>query len=186
MYTAHKAYIKPKFRGIIEVTCLKGQSLNIWVPADFNRLSTDFNRKKRLKVDHTFDYQIQQQSNTFFLRGNIGDCPTHIKSSCYGTLVRPILEYGSAIWDPHHKNDISKFEKIQKRAARFVTGNYQLEQGNTKANMQQLMWKPLEERRAVAKLNLFFKGKRIFALVQQLIEGTVDFWSQIIEGMVDF
>ena len=87
---------------------------------------------------------------------------------------------------PTTKMTSVNLKKNQKRAARLVIGNYQLEQGNTKANMQQLMWKPLEERRAVAKLNLFFKGKRIFALVQQLIEGTVDFWSQIIEGMVDF
>jgi len=94
-----------------------------------------------------------------FLRRNINDCPEHVKADCYKTLVRPILEYGSAVWDPHHQVDIDNLEQIQKRAARFTTGNYTQETGNTKINMQKLKWKPLEERRAIIKLNLFYKCK---------------------------
>ena len=63
-------------------------------------------------------------------------------------LVRPILEYGSCVWDPHYNKDIDNFEKVQKRAARFVTGNYKMETGNTRVNMNKLGWKPLQERRA--------------------------------------
>ena len=76
--------------------------------------------------------------------------------------MRPILEYGCAVWDPHHKNDIESLEKIQKRAARFVTGNYDLHHGSTKFNMSKLQWKPLEERRACNKLNLLYKSKKGF------------------------
>jgi len=94
-----------------------------------------------------------------FLRRNIGDCPTHIKSKCYQSLVRPVLEYGCAVWDPHHQTDINKIEKVQKRASRFATGNYVFEHGNTDRNLQKLSWKQLEERRAAIKLNLFFKAK---------------------------
>ena len=94
-----------------------------------------------------------------FLRRNINDCPENVKATCYKTLVRPILEYGSAVWDPHHQVDIDNLEQIQKRAARFTTGNYTRETGNTKINMQKLKWKPLEERRAIIKLNLFYKCK---------------------------
>ena len=94
-----------------------------------------------------------------FLRRNINDCPPRIKDNCYRTLVRPILEYGSCVWDPHFQNDIENFEKVQKRAGRFVTGNYKHESGNTKKNMEELGWKPLQERRAMIKLNLLFKTR---------------------------
>ena len=63
------------------------------------------------------------------------------------------------IWDPHHENDIKELEKVQKRAARFVTSNYTFEHGSTKENMNSLNWKPLEERRATAKLKMLFKAK---------------------------
>ena len=94
-----------------------------------------------------------------FLRRNLRDCPTHVKAHCYKTLVRPVLEYGCAVWDPHAVGDIQDLEKIQKRAGRFCTNNYIMEHGNTEMNMSQLNWKPLEERRAHNKLNLFYKAR---------------------------
>ena len=69
------------------------------------------------------------------------------------------MEYGSAVWDPYHQVDIQNLEKIQKRAARFATGNYTQQHGNTNLNMKKLNWTPLEERRAAIKLTLFFKAK---------------------------
>ena len=38
----------------------------------------------------------------------------------YKTLVRPILDYGAAVWSPHQKGDIEKVEKIQRRATRMI------------------------------------------------------------------
>ena len=43
---------------------------------------------------------------------------------CYKTFVRPVLEYGYCVWVPHQETHILDIEKIQKRAARFVTGNH--------------------------------------------------------------
>ena len=91
----------------------------------------------RLKwKDHYKTTSKKAEKTLAFLRRNLGDCPTNIKSACYQALVRPVLEYGSVVWDPHYTTDIVKFEKIQKRAARFATGNYALEPGNTKSNMK--------------------------------------------------
>ena len=100
-----------------------------------------------------------------FLRRNLHGCPEYLKDKCYKTFARPILEYGSAVWDPHFKNDIEKFELVQKRAGRFVTGNYCLEHGNTEVNMKKLKWEPLEERRAKTKLNMFYKARMCLAAV---------------------
>ena len=35
-----------------------------------------------------------------FLRRNLFSCPQDVKEAAYKTLVRPILEYGSTVWDP--------------------------------------------------------------------------------------
>ena len=114
----------------------------------------------KLSWKHHYDYLNKKANNTLaFLRRHIHDCPTHIKNECYKTIVRPTLEYGSAIWDPHHQKDKDRLEKIQKRAARFSTKNFNMEKGNTKLNMKKLNLKPLEERRAANRLTLFFKAK---------------------------
>ena len=40
------------------------------------------------------------------------------------TLVRPIVEYASAIWDPFTEDTIRKLEMVQRRAARMVYADY--------------------------------------------------------------
>ena len=43
------------------------------------------------------------------VRRNLNKCPTHIKAVAYTSLVRPILEYASAAWDPHSQNNIKTY-----------------------------------------------------------------------------
>ena len=38
----------------------------------------------------------------------------------YKTLVRPILDYGAAVWNPYQKEDIQKIERVQRRATRMI------------------------------------------------------------------
>ena len=74
------------------------------------------------------------------------------------TLPTPTLH--PLIPSPHnHKNHILEIKKVQKRAARFVTGNYKMETGNTSLNLDILEWPKLEERRLQTKLNLFQKAR---------------------------
>ena len=53
-----------------------------------------------------------------------------MKEAAYKGLVRPVLEYGSSVWDPHTLGLQEELEKVQNRAARFVTGNYVFETGS--------------------------------------------------------
>ena len=92
-----------------------------------------------------------------FIRRNLSKAPRKVKETCYKILVRPKLEYACAVWDPHHQSHINSIEKIQKAAARFVTGNYLMENGNTAANLESLGWVSLEERRLQTKLSIFQK-----------------------------
>lgn len=40
------------------------------------------------------------------------------------TLVSPKLQYACSAWDPHYQRDRAALERVQRKAARFVTGNY--------------------------------------------------------------
>ena len=53
-----------------------------------------------------------------FLKRHLSKCSTATKASAYLLLVRPLMEYACAVWDPHYLSHISILEKIQRRAAR--------------------------------------------------------------------
>ena len=56
-----------------------------------------------------------------FLRRTLFSCPQNVKEAAYKGMVRLILEYGSSVWDPHPDKLQEELEKVQNRAARFVT-----------------------------------------------------------------
>ena len=49
-------------------------------------------------------HQITASANRTlaFVRRNLHSCPKNIKTTAYTTLVRPLLEYSSSVWDPPH------------------------------------------------------------------------------------
>ena len=53
-----------------------------------------------------------------YLYFNIKTKMPRIRETAYNTLVRPQLEYASAVWDPHTKDKVNQFELVQRRAAR--------------------------------------------------------------------
>ena len=61
--------------------------------------------------------------------------------------MRPILEYASPVCDPHGIVVQEELEKVQNRAARFVTGNYNFETGSTTSILEQLGRVSLHKRR---------------------------------------
>ena len=58
-----------------------------------------------------------------------------MKEAAYKGLVHPVLEYGSSVWDPDTKELQDELEKVQNRAARFVTRNDVYETGSWTAEM---------------------------------------------------
>ena len=93
-----------------------------------------------------------------FLRRNLHSCPQEVKEAAYKGLVRPVLDYGSSVWDPPGVVLQEELESVQKRAARFVTGNYDYETGSMTGVLGQLKWESLKKRRKDNRLILLYKG----------------------------
>ena len=91
-----------------------------------------------------------------FIRRNLGPCSKETKLKCYVTLVRPILEYASSVWDPYLASHVHLIEMVQRRAARFVCNDYSMESSVTKM-LNELKLMDLRHRRKIARLSLFFK-----------------------------
>ena len=80
-----------------------------------------------------------------------------MKEAAYKGMMRPILEYGSSVWDPHTDKALTlqeELEKVQNRAARFVTRNYVYETGSMTGIHGQLKWESLKKRRKDNRLIL--------------------------------
>ena len=95
-------------------------------------------------------------SQTFdFLRRNLSNCSASIKTSAYLTLVRPIMEYAAVALDPHQCNNIQTLEKIQRRAACWVTNDYN-RYSSVSDMLYNLNWQPLQLHRRISRLQMFY------------------------------
>ena len=74
----------------------------------------------------------------------------------YNTVVRPQLEYASPIWDQYTKGKILQIEKGQRRAARWTINDFETRSSVT-GMLDNLGWRTLEQRRADARLSIFYK-----------------------------
>ena len=66
-----------------------------------------------------------------------------IRTIAYLSLVHPILEYSSAVWDPHSTTDVLYIEKIQRRAARWTTSELCLDSSVRGSVLNDLQWPTL-------------------------------------------
>ena len=95
----------------------------------------------------------QKANNSLaFLRRIFSSCPRQIKAQCYETLVRPTQEYDSTFWDPYTQRNIKEVEAVQRRATRFVIGDYRYT--SSPSQMIELF---LLNRRSNAKLFMVYR-----------------------------
>jgi len=71
---------------------------------------------------------------------------SNTKSLAYMSLVRPILEYGAACWDPYREGQISALDRVQKKAAKFA-------HSTNSPN-----WETLASRRKLSRMFALFKA----------------------------
>ena len=93
-----------------------------------------------------------------FVKRNLRECTKPVKAASYTTLVRPVLEYASTIWDPTTDHNIKILDQVQKRAARFVTNDYTTRTPGCVTRMQgELGWDTLQKRRLDSRLSMLYR-----------------------------
>ena len=105
---------------------------------------------------HVQSVYNKANSTLGFLRRTLRRCPSSLKETSYISLVRSVMEYACPIWDPHLIKDSHMLESVQRRAARFIKGDYRTTASVT-AMLQDLGFKHLQERRRDLRLALLFK-----------------------------
>ena len=81
------------------------------------------------------------------MRQTLFSCPQDVKEAAYIGMVRPILEYGSSVWDPYTDKLQEELEKVQNHAARFVTRNNVYEIWSMTGILGQLKCESLKKRK---------------------------------------
>ncbi len=100
---------------------------------------------------HINQITVKANHTLSLLQRNIKLAPTKTKELLYKSLVRPQLEYASTVWSPWQNTLINSVEKIQCRAACYVTNNYNPYSSGTQL-LTALNWEPLEVRRINSRL----------------------------------
>src|SRR5271170_3442091 len=77
-----------------------------------------------------------------------------VKIAAYKTIVRPLLEYGSSVWDPFQVGQINSVEMVQRKAARFCLKRYNQTDSVT-SMIEELNWHSLTLRRQANRLGIF-------------------------------
>ena len=105
---------------------------------------------------HTDGAAAKANSKLGFIKRNLKTKDPKMKEKAYASIVRPTLEYCSTVWDPHSKQQANTIERVQRRAARWVTGRYH--NTSSVSNMlAELGWRSLSQRRADSRLVMMYK-----------------------------
>ena len=67
---------------------------------------------------------VSRATKTQFLRRNLYKCSREVKASAYISIVRPLMEYASIVWDPYQITYINSLEGIQRRVGRWAISDY--------------------------------------------------------------
>ena len=77
------------------------------------------------------------------------------KETIYCSMIRPIIEYGSMLYNNCSLHDSNRIEGVQRKAALICTGA--IKRTESKKLMTELNWDSLSQRRAFAKLCILYK-----------------------------
>ena len=112
-------------------------------------------------TQHINDVARKASSTLGFLRRNLRSSPQECRKVAYISLVRSTLEYSAVIWDPYHHGEIDRLERIQRKAARFITRDYSSRQpGAVTSMLIELKLPELQTRRQHLRLAFLFKVAR--------------------------
>ena len=109
----------------------------------------------------TWNKHIDEQNkkisnNIALLRRAKSFVPEHILNKMYNAFVIPNFYYCSTVWDDGHKNKLTKLSKLQKKAARVITGASYDERSNE--IFRKLDWMPIHKSLSIRENIVTFKA----------------------------
>eukprot|EP00745_Piridium_sociabile_P038619 TRINITY_DN7074_c0_g1_i3.p1 TRINITY_DN7074_c0_g1~~TRINITY_DN7074_c0_g1_i3.p1 ORF type:complete len:816 (+),score=128.54 TRINITY_DN7074_c0_g1_i3:312-2759(+) len=105
---------------------------------------------------HIGNIAKKANSTRAFIQRNLHHCPSATKEVCYTTLVRPLTEYASVLWDPYTKANIDRLEAVQRKSARYIYNDFRTTSSVT-SMIERLGWDTLQERRAHARVIMMYR-----------------------------
>ena len=103
-------------------------------------------------VDHITSKSSKRLAPLFKISHRL---PRTALNKYYISFVRPILEYGSVIYDNCTGIEAQSLELVQRRAALLTTGAFK--RTPSTLLLKEIGWESLADRRKKAKLTLLFK-----------------------------
>ena len=117
-----------------------------------------------IQIDNKLDWNkhnstvaARGQSKLAFLNRNLTGCPKKLRDTAYISLIRPALEYSCSVWHPHKNSKKDKIEKVQRRAARYVSNNVR-QKVSVSEMLNDLGWQSIDSRRQDQRLVLFLQN----------------------------
>ena len=104
---------------------------------------------------HVENIVVKANKSLGFVRRNLYPCSENTKHSANVTIVRPNLEYTTAVWDPYRQEQIDSIEAVQWHAARFIKRDYN-RTSSIAEMLQSLDLHLLEHRHKAHRLNIFY------------------------------
>ena len=129
---------------------MHGQTLEVVFCAKY--LCVDISNDLSWKA-HIFRITGNANQSLSFLRRNFKATNPTLSEKAYKAIIRSQLEYAVPVWNPHTQDDISKIEMVQRRAARWVLGDYS-PYSSVSDMLEKLGWRTLQQRRTDARLVL--------------------------------
>ena len=148
---------------------LTGQILKEVMDAKYLGLGVTLNNDLEWS-NHIATVTNKVYSKLSFLCLNLKGCPDKLKHTAYFSLIIFFMEYGALYWDPYQKYNSDKFERVQRRATRFIKSMY-TRCSNVFDMLDELGCPPLSQRRQYARLIPFYKI--INGLAQVPFEGVL-------------
>ena len=108
-------------------------------------------------MEKHIDEQNKKISNNIaLLRRAKSFVPEHILNKMYNAFVIPNFYYCSTVWNDGHKNKLTKLSKLQKKAARVITGASYDERSNE--IFRKLDWMPIHKSLSIRENIVTFKA----------------------------
>lgn len=104
---------------------------------------------------HVHNIVKKANSRLGFLRRSLKFASVETRLTTYKTLIRPLLEYASEVWDPHVMYLERELERVQRLAVRFIFSSYRRLESPTQLCSQAGL-PSLSSRRKTKRLKLIF------------------------------